>query len=203
MSRVLNLEQAGADRCAAAAASVLLSGGLVVCPTDTLYGLLCIYSSEEAVERLYTLKGRDQEKKLIALVPDSDSAAGLCSRLLPGFAREHWPGPLTIILPSEKKHPLGWPTQAVRVPADPWLRTLLHAVGEPLFAPSANPQGRPPAVTIAEAQAYFEDSVGLYVDGGHCPSGTKPSTLITLEEGVWKILREGAIPADQLQEGLM
>ena len=202
-SRTLRLRQDGKSRCAREAAAVLHSGGLIVSPTDTIYGLLCAFSSQEAVERLYGVKGRDQEKRLIALVPDLECAAALSARRLPDFAARFWPGPLTIILPASANHPLGWKTQAVRVPDDPWIRALLREVGGPVFAPSANPQGLPPATSVEKAGEYFKEDVELYIDGGSCPEDTKPSTLVGWKDGQWILLREGAIPAAQLQDGLM
>jgi len=195
---LIDLRNIGVDRCAATAASILLNGGVVVAPTDTVYGLLGLFRSEKAIEKIYRIKGRDQEKRLIALVADIQSAALLSSRTLPEFVEEFWPGPLTVVLPSTSAHPLGWPTQAVRVPDDPWIKTLLNAVGGPLFAPSANPEGKQPATSAAEAAEYFADTVDLYINGDNSRINAPASTIIGWEDNGWKLLRQGAIPVDQM-----
>lgn len=199
---VLELERDGIPACAAAAAKVLRAGGIVFAPTDTIYGLLLRYSDRQAVERLYTLKGRGAEKRLLALVPDTHTAAALAAVPLPAFAERLWPGPLTLAFPVVGSHPLGWETQAVRVPASPWLAALLAAVGEPLYAPSANPQGHAPARTPEEGWAMFGGGVDLYIGTSVAGDGL-PSTLVVWKNDGWRMLREGAIAADQLQEGLM
>ena len=199
----LHLDKDGIERCAAEAAAVLKEGRLVIAPTDTLYGILADFSDRKVVEYLYQLKGRDLEKRLIALVPDLESAQALSREPLPPFAKRFWPGPLTIILPSAQAHPLGWETQAVRVPDSPWLKALLAKIGGPLFAPSANPQGRQPALTAQEAQDYFGDSVDLYIDNGSAASGAVPSTIVGWEDGGWRFIREGALTRAQLQDGLI
>lgn len=204
MRETLYLDRDGVPACAEAAGDVLRRGGLVAAPTDTVYGLLAGFDPE-AAERLYRVKGRDQEKRLLALVPDVTGAAALSGRPLPPFVSRFWPGPLTLILPAGPDHPLGWETQAVRVPDSEWLLALLLSVGGPVFAPSANPQGQPPAVTVGEALAYFGDSADLYIGKKEReePDSGLPSTIVGWTEGAWRILREGALPADQLQDGLM
>lgn len=199
---LLELERDGIPACVAAAARVLRTGGIVFAPTDTIYGLLLRYSDRQAVERLYALKGRDAEKRLLALVPDIHTAAALAAVPLPAFARRLWPGPLTLAFPVTAAHPLGWETQAVRVPASPWLAALLAAVGEPLYAPSANPQGLTPARTPEEAWNMFGAGVDLYIGAAAAGDGV-PSTLVSWTDGGWRLLRPGAIPAEALQDELL
>lgn len=199
---LLELERDGIPECATAAARVLRAGGIVFAPTDTIYGLLLRYNDRQAVERLYALKGRDADKRLLALVPDAGTAAALAAVPLPPFAARLWPGPLTLVFPVAGSHPLGWETQAVRVPASPWLAALLAAVGEPLYAPSANPQGLAPARTPEEAWNMFGAGVDLYIGTAAVGDGL-PSTLVTWTDGDWRLLRQGAIPAEQLQDDLL
>jgi len=201
--RILRMNHEGKSRCAQEAAAVLRRGGLVVAPTDTLYGLFCSFTSEVAVKKIYSVKGRDLEKRLIALVPDIETAEGLSSEPLPGFVLKLWPGPLTIILPASSCHPYGWKTQAVRVPKSSWLQSLLFVLEDSIFAPSANPQGAAPALCIEQAITYFGVDVDLYIDGGKISDKIVPSTIVGWQKGGWRLFREGAVAVDQLQDGLM
>lgn len=166
------------------AVAALLTGGAVgVLRTDTLYGIVAPAANAEAVERLYKVRGRDPGKPVVVLIGDeshiwdtviSDGYRQLISR--------YWPGKVSIILPAgastEHIH-RGYRSIAYRLPDDPWLRELLLQTG-PLAAPSANPQGLPPAADIDEAQAYFGESVDFYVDQGRVEDAT-PSQLLRLE----------------------
>lgn len=166
-------------------------------PTDTLYGLVASIHSEEAVERVYALRGRDSDKPCIVLVadvdqiPDTDHWTDMHWHL----AHRYWPGKLSLVAPVGETTPTylhrGMHTLAYRVPADANLRDLLAATG-PLIAPSVNPQGEPPATTVEEARRYFGDNVNAYVDGGRIDD-TTPSTVVAVDEGKPVILRQGAV----------
>ncbi len=188
--RKLSMQEDGLDACIRAAGDVLVAGGLVVGPTDTLYGVFAAWDDPQAVERLYTLKGRDQEKRLLALVADRRMAESVSGIPLPAGVLHYWPGPLTIILPVNA-HPLGWETQAIRFPDDAFSRGLAHVLGKPVYAPSANPQGMAPALDVGQAQEMFEDAVDLYIDGGTSGSDA-PSTIVSLV-GSPKLVRQGIL----------
>lgn len=178
----------GVEACTAEAARVLSEGGLVVGPTDTLYGVFAAWDAFEAVERLYSLKGRDQEKRLLALVADRRMAESVSGQPLPAGLVHYWPGPLTVIFPFEG-HPLEWETQAVRLPDDAFAQGMAARLGKPVYAPSANLQGQAPARTCQVAEEMFGERIDLYIDGG--PARTDaPSTLISLV-GVPCIVRQG------------
>lgn len=188
--RKLSFQEHGLDVCLRAAGEVLAGGGLVIGPTDTLYGIFAAWDNMEAVERLYALKGRDQEKCLLALVADRRMAESVSGIPLPAGVLHYWPGPLTVILPVTE-HPLGWETQAIRFPDDPFSRGLAHVLGKPVYAPSANPQGMAPALDVGQAQEMFEDAVDLYIDGGTSGSDA-PSTIVSLV-GSPKLVRQGIL----------
>ena len=190
-TRKLSLARDGVEECARRAAAVLRDGGLVVGPTDTLYGVFCAWSNAAALERLYDLKGRDQEKKLLALIADKDMLASRVRTPPPEELARHWPGALTLVLPAQD-HPFGWDSIAFRVPDYAFSRALALALGAPFYAPSANPQGAAPALTCAEAEAYFGAAVDLYIDGG-AALDTLASTLVSCLVSPPKVLRQGSV----------
>lgn len=178
-------------------AEALQKGELVVIPTDTLYGIVGSARDKEAVERLYTLRGRDKSKPCIILIPDISGLEEFGIVLIEAdeeALNKIWPGKVSVVFDcvDEKWSYLhrGAKTLAFRVPDNEELRNLLRNT-RPLVAPSANPQGQPAAHTIEEAKNYFGDRITLYVDGGYRDS--LPSTVARLRNGAWEVLREGAV----------
>lgn len=172
------------DRHDARLASLLKRGGIAVVRTDTLYGLVARADDEAAVERIYAVKHRDPTKGFIVLVADEWMLYDRPPMADEPVISTMWPGPVSVVLPSPsapKWLQRAGDTIAYRCPADAELRTLLARTG-PLVAPSANPEGSPPAATIDEAITYFGDSVDAYVDSGTVPSDTPPSQLIVIHE---------------------
>ncbi|HUC20000.1 MAG TPA: L-threonylcarbamoyladenylate synthase [Candidatus Polarisedimenticolaceae bacterium] len=152
--------------------SLITEGGLVVMPTDTIYGVVASAFRPEAVKRLYILKRRASVKPVIILIADLSQLEQFSVTVDP-VARQVldqvWPGPTSVILPcSDQKlaylHRGGF-SLAFRLPDKPALRAVLERTG-PLVAPSANPEGASPATTVDEARAYFGNEVEAYVDGG-------------------------------------
>lgn len=174
----------------------LKKGGVVVIPTDTLYGVVACASDEEAVHRVYRVRGRAPSKPCIILVGDRADITDneLWTPMHKKLADMYWPGPLSLVAPTKHTRTYlhrGTHTLAYRVPARDDLRQLLSQTG-PLVAPSANPEGNPPAITVAEAIAYFGKYVDGYVDGGTM-LGHAPSTVVTLQDDQPKVLRQGAL----------
>lgn len=176
--------------------SCLNDGGVVVLPTDTMYGLVARASDKQAVERLYRLRGRAPEKPCIVLAAGrwQISDASLWTAKHKELANQHWPGPLSLVAPTAKTEDYlhrGTYTLAYRVPAHDALRKLLTSTG-PLIAPSANRGGDKPATTIQEAQKYFGDQVDGYVDGGAL-AGDAPSTVAGVVDDEIYIFRQGIL----------
>jgi L-threonylcarbamoyladenylate synthase len=161
------------------------SSGIGVLPTDTIYGVVGSALKPMAVERLYTVRGRQPKKPFIVLIASVADLAlfgvhpatrtrALLSKL--------WPGPVSVILscPGKKFAYLhrGTGTIAFRVPGSPKLRAFLKKTG-PLAAPSANIAGKPPATTAREAYTYFKGTVDFYIDGGEHAGA--PSSLIEVK----------------------
>lgn len=156
-------------------------GAVGVLLTDTLYGIVAKADNEAAVERVYAVKGRDPSKPLISLIADVDQLYDPLPEGIDPTIGGLWPGKNTIVVPSPSA-----PTWLVRgshgasfrQPDNLLLRQLISQTG-PIVAPSANPEGKPPARSIGEAQAYFGESVDFYVDGGVAFSD-KPSSLFSM-----------------------
>lgn len=147
---------------------VLREGGVAVLRTDTLYGVVARASDQAAVERVYGMKGRDGDKSPIVLVSSLRQLYDQPSDIAHQFLTTVWPGKVSVILPSKNAPEWihrGNKSVAYRLPASEALRSLIEKTG-PLIAPSANPQGEAPAVSIEEAKVYFGETVDIYVDGG-------------------------------------
>ncbi len=157
----------------------LEKGGVAVIRTDTLYGLVARIDDEQAVEKVYELKRRDTDKPCIVLIPDA-SYVPAHQESINRLTEKHKGIPTSILVPKSTEP--SWITRgqdlvAYRIPQDENLRAVLKKTG-PIIAPSANPQGLPPAKNIQEAQEYFGQSVDCYVDGGEVSPEIGASQLI-------------------------
>jgi L-threonylcarbamoyladenylate synthase len=187
-------------------AATLNSGGIIVMPSDTVYGIVARASDKTAVERLHKVRGRAPDKPFIMLIAGVwqivDTTAWTDDHKK--LAAKYWPGPLSLVAPTTEKTPeylhRGTHTLAYRVPDFPELQKLLTATG-PLVAPSANPEDQPTATTIEEAYAYFGDNVDGYVDGGTL-AGHVPSTVAGVKDNKLYIFRQGALQLDASHAGL-
>ncbi len=186
------------------AADILKSGGLVAVPTETVYGLAANGFDENAVSKIYEVKGRPEIKPLSLMVPNLESIDKLCEDIPKAayiLADVFWPGPLTIVLKSKKTVPdivrAGGNTVGLRCPDHPQLQELLHSIDFPLAAPSANPSGEKSPTSAREVIGYFNGKIDGIIDGGECALG-KESTIIDLTKTPYTILREGAVPSDDI-----
>lgn len=180
--------------------NLLQKGGIGVIPTDTIYGIVGSALKPEVVEKIYELRKRNKSKPMIILISSLEDLSKFkveVSAQQEEVLKKAWPNPVSIILPCPKEKfaylHRGTNTLAFRWPKDEWLVKLLSKSG-PLVAPSANTEGYPPAQTIEESQNYFEEKVDFYINGGQMEAA--PSTLIKLEDGGVKILRQGAFKVD-------
>ncbi|MBI3638608.1 L-threonylcarbamoyladenylate synthase [Candidatus Wolfebacteria bacterium] len=199
---------------------IIRDGGIGIIPTDTIYGMVGSAMSKKAVNRIYKLRFRDSKKPFIILISSLNDLARFniktdseTKKILNCF----WPGKVSIVLPCSSKeflylHPVrskpplaaadvqthrtsngvhrGAKTLAFRMPKDKDLIELIKKTG-PLVAPSANPEGLPPAKTIKQAKKYFGDNVDFYV-GVRKLSG-RPSTLIKINGDKVVVLRQGVV----------
>jgi L-threonylcarbamoyladenylate synthase len=162
---------------------LLLDGGVGILRTDTLYGIVAKADNQEAVDRVYRLKSRDESKSPIVLISSIDQIIDDIENTLTNRLKDIWPGSVSVILPSPDA-PV-WLRRdnnsvAYRLPADDKLCALVEKTG-PLIAPSANPEGMPPAMNIEQAQQYFGEDVDFYIDEGEVISDT-PSQLIRIDK---------------------
>lgn len=180
------------------AAAILARGGVVVIPTDTVYGLAAHPDFPKAVERLYTIKGREQ-KKPIALLAADIAAIERFGYPLSGRARalaeRHWPGALTLVLPPSPAR-ADRPAEGFRIPDHAATRELLAACGGVLRVTSANLSGRRPATDAPQALAAVGLSADAVVDDGVSPGGV-PSTVVRVRAGGrLEVLRAGALAVE-------
>jgi len=188
------------------AGEVLKQGGIVAFPTDTVYGLGAVCTNDEAVQKIFAAKGRDEGKPLSILVASVEQAEQIALEI-PEKARrlmeKYWPGALTLVL---KKRPeisdkvsAGRETIGLRMPDSQTAVKLLEAAGIPLAAPSANTSGKRSSVSAEDVIADLAGRVDMILDGGCCPVGIS-STVVDLTGERPVILREGSITKTMIDE---
>lgn len=187
------------------AAAVLVAGGLVAFPTETVYGLGAAAFDPRAVERIYAVKGRPRHNPLIVHTADIEGARRLAaewSDVAEQLARAFWPGPLTLVVARSKALPAavsaGLASVALRVPAHPVARALLAAAAIPIAAPSANRSGELSPTTADHVARSLGDRVEMVLDGGPSPVGIE-STVVSLLGKIPTILRPGTLSLDALR----
>jgi L-threonylcarbamoyladenylate synthase len=181
----------------AQAAERLRQGSVIAFPTDTLYGVGARARDPVAVDRLYRAKQRPASQPMVWLVTGRDQveADALVNETAAGLIARFWPGPLTLVLPARNRQ--DGVTIAWRAPDHEVALALLRSLGEPIASSSANPAGKPPPVDADQVIAGMEGRIDLVLDGGPCRIG-RPSTILDLSGAEPRILRQGAIPWDEL-----
>jgi L-threonylcarbamoyladenylate synthase len=188
-----------------AAAAALRAGGLVLMPTETVYGLAADAANARAVAAVYEAKGRPSFNPLIAHVADVAMARRIArfDERAERLAARFWPGPLTLVLPMTDAEAVsdlaraGLDTVAVRAPAHPLAEALIEAFGGPVVAPSANRSGRPSPTTFADAQEETGEAAAAGLDGGPCPVGLESTVVSLLGEA--RLLRPGAVTRGEIE----
>lgn len=181
----------------AAAARILTQGGVVILPTDTVYGIACHPDFPDALRRIYRIKARDAGKPVAFLASGADTPVRYGARLSPAaraFAARFWPGALTLVADC------GGVTEGFRVPDSALARDIIAACGGLLRVTSANPSGEPAAKTAQDASVRaIADLCDLVIDGGPAATGVA-STVVRDGSDGWTILREGGVTADMLAD---
>lgn len=184
------------------AARVLRGGGVVLAPTETVYGLICAFDDAAARERIYALKHRPPEKQLAAFLPDLSFVERFAPPLTGTalrFARRFMPGPITLVLPDGKGSTFGF-----RIPDHPFILSLLDRVRIPLASTSANLSGMPAALDVPGALSMLDGEPDLAVDGGPIAQDSRASTVIRVEpDGQWRILRPGPVTGAMLRQAAL
>lgn len=188
------------------ALDILMSGGLVAFPTDTVYGVGALAFDGKAVESIYIAKDRPIEKAIPILIADAEDMEKV-GRDIPQIAyrlaARFWPGPLTCVIPKKPTLPetvSATPTIGVRVPDHEVTRALLRAAG-PMAVTSANTSGGKSPSTAEEVFAQLNSRIPLILDGGATPGGV-PSTVVDCSTGELKIVRAGPISEQEIFSAL-
>lgn len=189
----------------ARAVQILTTGGLIVFPTDTVYGVGAHAFNATAVEHLYAVKERPHDKAIPVLLASAADLSLVAREVSPSarrLAKTFWPGALTMVLFCHPALPpvltAGGNSVAVRVPDHPTTWTVITALDAPLAASSANLSGQPSPVTAEEVIAQLGGRVALILDGGKCPGG-RPSTVIDLTCDPPRLLRAGPVTVAALR----
>jgi len=198
-ARVLAVDPVAPTRAALrAAADTLRAGGVLALPTETFYGLAVAALDVGAVRRVFELKGRPESKPLLVLVDSVAMAETVAHVTAPArdLMKRYWPGALTLVMPARASVPsvvtAGSGTLGVRLSPHPIARGLVELLGEPVTAPSANPNGLPPPTTAQAVLDYFQEGIDLVLDGG-ATAGGEPSTVLDLTLDPPRVLRQGAV----------
>jgi tRNA threonylcarbamoyl adenosine modification protein (Sua5/YciO/YrdC/YwlC family) len=209
LTQRIKLQGASADQTALETASAaILDGNLIALPTETFYALSADLYNLRAVERIFQIKGRPDWKALLVLIDSVDQAEVISDNIPPMFyeiAARYWPGPLTLILPAAKRVPLkvtgGTGTVGMRIPNQPFTRSVIDRVRLPIIGTSANLSGHPSCSTAEDVLSQLGGKIELVVDAGDSP-GTAASTVLDLTSKPARVVREGAIPNEVLAEYL-
>ena len=188
------------------AADQIRAGEVLGMPTDTFYGLAADPFNLRAVDKVYDIKSRSRHKPLSLLIESIDQAEDLARPLPEEFhalARRFWPGPLTVIVKAASRLPLKVTANtgnvALRVPNAAIPLEVVKAAGIPITATSANLSGASECTTAIAVRDQLQGRISIIVDGGTSPREVA-STIVDLtdDEARWRVLREGAIPAQEI-----
>jgi len=183
----------------------LRAGGLVLMPTETVYGLAADAGNARAVAAVYEAKGRPSFNPLISHVAGMEMARRIArfDARAEALAARFWPGPLTLVLPVVDTEAVcdlaraGLDTVAIRAPAHPLAQALIEAVGGPVVAPSANRSGRPSPTTYPDAVEETGAATAAALDGGPCDIGLE-STVVALLDAP-RLLRPGSVTRAEIE----
>ncbi|MCL2056628.1 MAG: L-threonylcarbamoyladenylate synthase [Oscillospiraceae bacterium] len=185
---------------------ILRRGGLVVFPTETVYGLGADALNAQAVANIFRAKGRPADNPLIVHIASIEEITPLVrdfSAIAHKLADAFWPGPFTMVLPKSAAVPAitcaGLDTVAVRIPSHPAARALIRMAGVPVAAPSANISGRPSPTSARHCMEDMAGKAELVLDGGQCDVGIE-STVLSLAGENPRLLRPGAVTAAMIRD---
>lgn len=203
LMEVLLLSETGVENAAKKAAKILKKGGIVLFPTDTLYGLAVDVTNPKALQRLRDLKGREKKKPISVIVSEVEaiSTYAVMDDTAHVLAERFLPGALTLVLQARSMIPQEVTLNGsigIRVPDDAFCLALARTFGKPYTATSANKSGRETPATVSEVIAQFghvANEIALAIDDGD-RKGRTASTVVTTVDGVPYVLREGAIPRE-------
>ena len=171
--------------------SSLKNGGVVIIPTDTVYGFSGIVDGKtDSIIR--KIKGREEYKPFIQLISSPQEIYNYTDYVIPQKLLDCWPGPLTIIVNTKEQNDSGVQTVALRCPGDEWLRKVIAECGASIYSTSVNRSGQPVLDTEAAIINEFAAEVDLIVADGDRKSSV-PSTIVKVEKENYTIIRQGAV----------
>ena len=187
-------------------AQIIKNGGIVVFPTETVYGIGANALNAEAVKKIYEIKKRPLSKPITLLVNSIDMIKRVAKDITPfeyAIIKKFFPGPLTIILQKKDVVPdivtSGGSTVGIRMPANEIALELINRAGVPLATPSANISDKPSNTHIKDVMSDFPEGVNCFIDGGKSKIGVA-STIVQVINGVPHILRQGTITEEQINK---
>ncbi len=188
----------------AKAVKFLKEGKVVAYPTETIYGMAADVTNEKAIKRLYDLKRRDYSLPVAILVDSTKMLKKYVKNMpeqAPNLIKAFWPGPLTILFPAGKRITKSLTTNTgkigIRISSHPIATALVRKLKRPITTTSANLSGYPPSLSTKHVEKYFKDRIDCILNGGECPP-SRGSTVVDIEDETMAIIRDGAIPADQV-----
>lgn len=206
MKKYINLKNETSYEQIKEAGETIKNGGLVIFPTETVYGIGANGLDGEAVEKIYKAKGRKSDNPLILHIADFSMLTQITqnvSEIEKKLMKAFWPGPFTIILERTKVVPdivtAGLDTVGIRMPSEKIALKLIEYAQAPIAAPSANISGKPSGTNIQDIYDELKDKVDFIIDGGETEVGIE-STVVKVINGVPHILRPGKITAEQIKE---
>lgn len=183
---------------------VIRSGGVIVYPTDTFYGLGADPRNPVAVKKLFEIKGRQTNQPILLLIGKIEEVRNWAEEITPcadDLMKRFWPGPLTLVFKAHAgvapELTAGTDAIGLRVPGTELTRELLGYLSSALTGTSANRSGGPEPRTAEEAAVSVGAMVDLIIDGGKAP-GEKPSTVVDVRTTRPLVLREGAVPSQEI-----
>jgi L-threonylcarbamoyladenylate synthase len=185
---------------------ILKDAGLIIFPTDTLYGLGADPFSTKAIQKIFEAKIRAANKALLVLVAENEDVALLTDEVISPIAKTcmtaFWPGPLTLLFKARKNLPreltAGTGKIGIRLPGNADTRKLISNIGHPITAPSANLSGHPEPENVEQIANELKNKVDLILDNGPAP-GSTASTVLDTTVSPPILLREGAISRDRIE----
>lgn len=201
---ILKLEKKNLENIIAKAVSVLKNSGIVIFPTETVYGIGADAFNLAAVNKIFEIKGRAKDNPLIFHVSSITMVENLAhiNRLAKKIIKTFWPGPLTLVLKSkiDKKYSFGLETVAVRMPENYIALRLIESLESPIVAPSANISGKPSSTDFAHVYNDFNGKVDCIIDGGKTVYGIESTVIDVSEDDNCYLLRPGAFSIEDLEE---
>lgn len=190
--------------------NIIKQDGIVVFPTETVYGIGGNALSEEVIKKIYNIKKRPQDKALNILVKNKEEIeryAYISNIIEKKIIDNFMPGPITIILKKKKSEisdllTANNDTIGIRIPDNNIIKRILEECNLPLAAPSANISGKPSSIKLEDIKEDFDNKVEAFIDGGICKQSMS-STIVKVVDGKVKILREGVISIDNINEKIM